>query len=87
MGPLSRFLFPDGHAEGARSSEQVSTRRDLQEGVFFLGCFSSVPPLRLFLLGSDGKCEAGWYKSTFFRRAGSLRRVLCALEPCARNKP
>lgn len=50
MGPLSRFLFPDGLAEGARSSEQVSSRRaETCRGQFSFWAvfFFSVPPLRL----------------------------------------
>lgn len=54
MGPLSRFLFPDGLAEGARSSEQVSSRRaGTCRGQFF---FLRPALTSSFLLGSEEKC-------------------------------
>lgn len=59
MGPLSRFLFPDGLAEGARSSEQVSSRRaETCRGQFsFWAVFFLRPALTSsFLLGSEEKC-------------------------------
>lgn len=73
MGPLSRFLFPDGLAEGARSSEQVSSRRaETCRGQFSFWAvfFSPSRPYVFFFVRKRRKV----------RRAGWLRRASCALE-------